>query len=48
MSKKIPNSLRKFIRREKARIRRRVLDEKKQKELIKEMYIKIGKNNENK
>ncbi|MDI6883261.1 MAG: hypothetical protein QMC93_02180 [Patescibacteria group bacterium] len=36
--KKLPRSLRKFIRKEKARIRREVLDFKKQKEEIKKLY----------
>ena len=36
--KKISNSIRRFIRREKARIRRQFFDAKKQKELIEEMY----------
>lgn len=39
--KKIPPSLRKFIRREKARIRREFLDIKKQEELIAELYKKL-------
>ena len=43
MSKKLPKSLRKFIRREKTRIRREVLDIKKQKELIAELYKKFIK-----
>jgi hypothetical protein len=38
MSKKLPKSLRKFIRKEKARIRREVLDLEKQKELINQLY----------
>ena len=38
MKKRIPKSLRKFIRREKARIRRQFLDTKKQEEAIKELY----------
>lgn len=38
----MPKSTRKFIRREKARIRRQVLDAKKQEELIKEIYVKIN------
>jgi hypothetical protein len=47
MKKKLPKSLRKFIRREKARIRREVLDTKKQKELIRELHQKfISKNKE--
>jgi len=40
MKKKLPRSIRKFIRREKARLRREVLDIKKQKELIEEIYKK--------
>jgi len=39
----MPRSIRKFIRREKARIRREVLDIKKQEELIKELYKKFIK-----
>jgi len=38
MKKKLPNSIRKHIRKEKARIRREVLDTKKQKELINKLY----------
>jgi len=38
MKKKLPKSLRKYIRKEKARIRREVLDVKKQDELIEEIY----------
>ena len=41
MFKKLPNSTRKFIRSEKARIRRQFLDYKKQEEAIKDMYNKI-------
>lgn len=41
-------STKKFIRREKARIRRQFFDVKKQKEAIKEVYNKIIKNNEDK
>jgi len=44
----MPRSIRKFIRREKARIRREVLDLKKQEELISELYQKILKQYENK
>ena len=40
MKKKLPRSIRKFIRRKKARLRREVLDIKKQKELIEEIYKK--------
>jgi len=36
--KKMPKSIKKYIRREKARIRREVLDTKKQKELINKLY----------
>jgi len=41
--KKLPGSTRKFIRREKARIRREILDIKKQEELINELYQKYFK-----
>jgi len=41
--KRMPNSVRKFIRKEKARIRREVLDLKKQEELISELYQKFSK-----
>ena len=41
--KKLPKSIRKFIRREKARIRREVFNLKKQEELISELYQKIFK-----
>jgi len=40
---KMPKSIRKFIRKEKARIRREVLDVKKQEELIAEIYKKLSK-----
>ncbi len=40
--KRLPKSLRKFIRQEKARIRREVLDLAEQKKLIKELYEKLG------
>jgi len=39
----MPKSIRKFIRKEKARIRREVLDVKKQEELIAEIYKKFSK-----
>lgn len=51
--RKIPNGLRKYIRQEKARIRREVLDLKEQEGLINELYkkifekLKIKKENEN-
>jgi hypothetical protein len=42
MGKKcMPKSVRKFIRREKARIKREVLDIKEQEKLISELYQKI-------
>ena len=44
----MPKSLRKYIRQEKARIRREVLDIKKQEELIAELYKKLIKKDENK
>ncbi len=40
---RLANSQRKFIRREKSRIRREVLDLKKQRELINELYAKLIK-----
>lgn len=45
MFKKLPKSARKFIRKEKSRIRREVLDIKKQKELVDKIYenLKINK-----
>jgi len=39
--KRLPKSIRKFIRREKARIRREVLDLKEQDGLIDELYQKF-------
>jgi len=39
---KFSNSIRKFIRRQKAQIRRQFLDVKKQEELIKEIYNKLN------
>jgi len=41
MIKKLSNSIRKFIRLQKAKIRREVLDTKKQKEMIDEIYSKF-------
>ncbi|OGZ65077.1 MAG: hypothetical protein A2812_00735 [Candidatus Staskawiczbacteria bacterium RIFCSPHIGHO2_01_FULL_36_16] len=41
MSKKMPQSTKKFIRREKVRIRRQFLDSKKQKEMIDKLYSDI-------
>ena len=43
--KKLPKSLRKFIRKEKARIRREVLDLKEQEKLIGEVYQRFAKQN---
>jgi len=42
--KKLPESLRKYIRKEKARIRREVLDLKEQERIIRELYQKFFKN----
>jgi len=39
--KKLPKSIRKYIRKEKARIRREILDLKEQERKIKELYEKI-------
>ena len=41
--RKLPKSLRKYIRKEKARIRREVLDIKEQEKLILELYQKLLK-----
>jgi hypothetical protein len=46
--KRMPKGLRKHIRQEKARIRRETLDFKKQEELIKEIYQKVSKKDEDK
>jgi len=43
--KRMAKSVRKFIRREKARIRRQVFDVKKQEELIEELYKKLKNDN---
>ena|GEM_PF-1489580 len=43
MNKKMPKSTRKFIRTEKARIRRQFFDYKKQQEMIDKMYLDISK-----
>jgi len=43
VKKRLPKSLRKFIRSQKALIRSRVLDFKKQEELITELYKKLLK-----
>ena len=42
---RLNRSLRKYIRKEKARIRREVLDLAKQEELINELYKEVFKNN---
>jgi len=43
MSKlKLPKSLRKFLRKKKAEIRREVFDKKEQERLIEELYQKLG------
>lgn len=42
--KRIPRSLRKYIRKEKARLRREVLDLKEQEKQIKELIKKFQKN----
>lgn len=42
MTNKIPKSIAKFIRKEKAQIRRKVIDVEEQKKLIKEMIKKIN------
>jgi hypothetical protein len=42
MYKKMSKSIRIFIRKQKAQIRRQFLDAKKQEELIKEMYNKLN------
>lgn len=48
MKRKLSKSLRKFIRKEKARIRREVLDTNEQKRLIDELYKKFLKQDEDK
>lgn len=47
MKKRLPKSIRKFIRLAKARIRREVLDSKKQNELIEQIYQRFIKKDEN-
>ena len=42
MYKKMSKSIRKFVREQKAQIRRQFFDAKKQEEMIKEMYNKLG------
>ncbi len=46
MKKKLPKSIRKFIRLEKARIRREILDFKEQEKLINDLYQKFFKKSE--
>lgn len=46
--KRLPKSVRKYIRKEKARIRREVLNLEEQERLISELYKKFLKKNENK
>jgi len=41
MKKRLPQSIRKYIRREKARIRRQVLDSSLQEKLIQDLYKKF-------
>jgi molybdopterin converting factor small subunit len=48
MTTRLPKSVRKFIRKEKARIRKEVLDKKEQEKLIQELYQKFLKQYENK
>jgi hypothetical protein len=43
MKRKLPNSLKKYIRKEKARIKREFFDEKEQKEKIQELMEKLEK-----
>jgi len=45
MKKRLPKSAKKYIRKEKARIRRQFFDIKEQEELIKKLYQKFLKNN---
>ena len=47
IKKKLPKSIRKYIRLEKARIRREVLDLKKQNEMIEQLYKKYQRKNDN-
>jgi len=42
MKRRFSSGLRKFIRQEKARIRREVLNPEEQKKLIKELYQKVS------
>jgi hypothetical protein len=47
VKKRLPKSIRKYIRKEKARIRREVLDLKEQEKLIEELYQKFQKQKQN-
>ncbi|MFH1714220.1 MAG: hypothetical protein ABH831_01325 [Candidatus Nealsonbacteria bacterium] len=47
MKKRMPSSIKKYIRKQKSRIRREVLDIKKQKEQINSLYQKFSLENEN-
>jgi len=46
--KKLPKSIKKFIRLEKARIRRQILSLKEEKKLVGELYQKFLKKNDSK
>ncbi len=48
VKRRLPRSLRKFIRKEKARIRREVFDMKEQEKQIQELYQKFFKKLKNK
>jgi len=48
MKRKLPKSVKKHIRKEKARIRREVWNLKEQEKLIKKVYEKLIKTHENK
>ncbi len=48
MLKKLPKSVKKYIRREKARIRRQFFDVKEQEKLIQELYQRFFKKNASK
>lgn len=45
MSKYLSRSIRKYIRQEKARIRREIFDMDKQKEEIEKLYVRLGVTN---
>jgi hypothetical protein len=42
MNPRLPKSVRKYLRKEKARIRREVFDVKEREKLIKELYQKVS------